>query len=100
MGSGIVLVIGIGTGTEELDVPDLVGLTLGEAKVIIESNGFNVGAILPASTDPNMFIYRQSPNHLTSTGNVNRIRQGQVIDLWIQAEKPVGQKTDSVTAQP
>lgn len=101
MGSGITLIIGRGTGTEELDVPDLVGLTLGEARVIIESSGFNNGTVQPAgSTDPNLFVYRQSVPRLTSSGNVNRLRQGQVIDLWVQAEKPSLIKTDSAAAQP
>jgi eukaryotic-like serine/threonine-protein kinase len=101
MGSGITLVIGIGTGSEELDVPDLVGLTLGEAKVIIESNGFNVGSILPeGSADPNLFVASQKPLHFTSSGNVNKLRQGQVIDVWVQAEKPSLIKTDSAAAQP
>jgi beta-lactam-binding protein with PASTA domain len=101
MGSGITLVIGQGTGTEELEVPDLVGLTLGEAKVIIESNGFNPGSILPeGSTDPNLFVYLQKPVHLTSSGNVNKLRQGQVIDVWVQAEKPSLIKADSAAKQP
>jgi eukaryotic-like serine/threonine-protein kinase len=96
MGSGISLVIGRGTGSEELDVPDLVGLTLGEAKVIIESNGFNVGSILPeGSTDANMFVYTQKPAHITSSGNVNKLRQGQVIDVWVQANKPSRMAIDS-----
>jgi beta-lactam-binding protein with PASTA domain len=101
MGSGITLVIGRGTGTEELEVPDLVGLTLAEAKVIIESNGFNVGTVMPAgTTDGNMFVASQRPVHFTSSGNVNKLRQGQVIDVWVQAEKPSLIKTDSAAAQP
>ena len=99
MGSGIVLVIGIGTGSEELDVPDLFGVTLGEAKSILESSGLNLGTVMPPGADPNQYIYRQAPDHLTTTGSVRRIRQGQLVDLWLQAEKPV-RKVDSVGAQP
>jgi len=101
MGSGVVLVVGRGTGTEELEVPDLVGLTLAEAKVIIESNGFNVGTVMPAgTTDGNMFVASQRPVHYTSSGNINKLRQGQVIDVWVQAEKPSLIKTDSAVTQP
>jgi beta-lactam-binding protein with PASTA domain len=101
MGSGIVLVIGIGTGSEELDVPDLFGVTLGEARSILESSGLNIGTILPAGADPNQYVYRQAPDYLTTTGSVRRIRQGQLVDLWVQAEKPVRQqKADSTGAQP
>ena len=101
MGSGVVLVVGRGTSTEELEVPDLVGLTLAEAKVIIESNGFNVGTVMPAgTTDGNMFVASQRPVHYTSSGNINKLRQGQVIDVWVQAEKPSLIKTDSAVTQP
>ena len=95
MGSGITLVIGIGTGSEELDVPDLVGLTLGEAKSILESSGLNMGTILPQGSDPNQFVYKQAPDHLTPTGNVRRIHEGQIVDLWVQPDKPARQKADS-----
>jgi beta-lactam-binding protein with PASTA domain len=99
MGSGIVLVIGIGTGNEELDVPDLVGVTLAEAKSILESSGLNVGSILPTGSDDNQYVYKQAPDHLTPTGNVRRMRQGQIVDLWVQAEKPVRQAVDSAAVQ-
>jgi eukaryotic-like serine/threonine-protein kinase len=96
MGSGIVLVVSRGTGTTELDVPDLFGMTLNEAKVILESNGLTLGTIQPTGADPNGYIYKQDPARLTISGNVNHIKQGQFIDLWIQTDKPV--RTDS-TAQ-
>jgi eukaryotic-like serine/threonine-protein kinase len=99
MGSGIVLVLGRGTGTEQLEVPDLFGVTLNEAKSILESNGLTVGTIQPAAADPNGYVYRQAPDHLTQTGNVNHIRAGQFIDLWVQSEKPV-RKVDSAGVQP
>ena len=96
MGSGIVLVVSRGTGSTELDVPDLFGMTLNEAKVILESNGLTLGTIQPTGADPNGYIYKQDPARLTISGNVNHIKQGQFIDLWIQTDKPV--RTDS-TAQ-
>lgn len=99
MGSGITLVIGLGMGIEELEVPDLIGLTLAEAKDMIGSSDFNVGTVLPAGSDANQFVYRQEPTHLMPTGNVRRIKQGQVIDLFVQAEKPV-RKADSTGTQP
>jgi len=89
MGSGIVLVISRGTGTTELEVPDMFGLTLGEAKAILEANGLTLGTTQPTDADPNGYVYRQDPEHLTISGNVNHIKQGQFIDLWIQSDKPV-----------
>jgi beta-lactam-binding protein with PASTA domain len=99
MGSGVVLVVGRGTGTEEVEVPDLVGLTLDEAKNSLASSGLNIGTVLPAGVDGNQYVYRQEPGHLMPTGNVRRIREGQIIDLFVQAEKPV-RKTDSTGVQP
>lgn len=87
-GSSITLVLGSGIGNEDFSVPDLVGLTYGDAKVLLESNGLNVGTVIPA-IDPNAYVGRQSPEHATPDGHINRIRQGQSVDLWLQPEKPV-----------
>jgi eukaryotic-like serine/threonine-protein kinase len=87
-GSPITLVLGSGLGHEDFSVPDLVGLTYNDAKVLLESNGLNVGTVIPA-IDPNAFVGRQYPDHATPDGRVNRIRQGQSVDLWLQPDKPV-----------
>jgi beta-lactam-binding protein with PASTA domain len=89
MGSGITLVISRGTGTVDQEVPDLFGMTLNEAKVILESNGLTLGTIQPTGADPNGYVYKQDPTRLTISGNVNKIKQGQFIDLWVQTDKPV-----------
>lgn len=99
MGSAIVLVLGRGTGTELLEVPDLIGLTLNEARTVLEANGFTSGTTQPTGADPNWFVYRQAPDHFTPNGNINRIRQGQIIDLWVQAEKPLRQMADSAAQE-
>jgi beta-lactam-binding protein with PASTA domain len=87
-GSQVLLVLGSGLGHEDFSVPDLVGLNYNDAKVLLESNGLNVGSVIP-SVDPNAFVGRQSPEHMTPDGRVNRIRQGQSVDLWLQPDKPV-----------
>ena len=87
MGSGITLVISR-TG-EAQEVPDLFGMTLSEAKVTLEANQLTVGTIQPTNADPNGYVYRQTPERLSMSGNVNHIKQGQFIDLWIQTDKPV-----------
>jgi len=99
MGSGIALVIGLGMGTEEIEVPDLIGLTLDEAKAALGESELNIGTVLPAGSDGNEYVYRQEPAHLMPTGNVRRIRQGQIVDLFVQADKPV-RKSDSTGVQP
>lgn len=89
VGTAIVLVLGTGLGTETMEVPDLFGYTLQEAKAMIEGSGMTIGNIVPQSADFNSYVYRQSPDHLSPGGNVNKARQGQYIDLWVQLQKPV-----------
>jgi eukaryotic-like serine/threonine-protein kinase len=91
MGSSIVLILGSGLGEEEFAVPDLFGLSLSDAKVYLESSGLNLGTILPDDqrSNPNAFVYQQRPERNTPDGRVNRIRQGQSVDIWLQTEKPV-----------
>jgi beta-lactam-binding protein with PASTA domain len=97
MGSKISFVLGSGVGTEEFAVPDLVGLTFGQAKALLEANGLVVGAtpVLGAVTDTmGAYIARQNPERFNEEKKIQRIRTGQTIDLWIQAEKPVTDSTD------
>ena len=92
MGSTIDLVIGTGVTGYEFAVPDLFGLTLDEAKLLLQANGLNTGVVtaLPDVTDSSSaFVYRQLPARAGEDGRLNRIRGGQTIDLWLQIEKPV-----------
>lgn len=102
MGSGIVLVLGSGLGQDEFSVPDMFGLTFADAKTYLEANGLNLGAPVfdPDVRDSlNAFVYRQSPQRFTEDRRINRIRQGQSIDLWLSVQKPVRQ-VDSTLQQP
>jgi eukaryotic-like serine/threonine-protein kinase len=95
MGSVISFVIGSGLGEEDMAVPDLVGMTYGEAKILLEANGLGM---LPAP-DKNVrdtaaaYIYRQNPERMTEDKKINRIRQGQIMDLWLSVERKVIQDT-------
>ena len=92
MGSSIDLILGSGVGSMEFQVPDLFGLTLEEAKIVLQTRGLNPGVVTP---DPEVvdlasgFVYRQAPERVNEDGSLNRIRGGQTIDLWLQFEKPV-----------
>jgi eukaryotic-like serine/threonine-protein kinase len=92
MGSTIDLVLGTGVSAYEFVVPDLFGLTLDEAKTLLQANGLSTGVVisLPDVTDSAAaYVYRQSPPRVNEEGVLNRIRGGQTIDLWLQVEKPV-----------
>lgn len=85
-GSRIDLIIGSGLGEESILVPDLVGLTFGEAKTILDQNGIILGA---AITDPGVvdtasaFVWKQVPPRFNDDKQPLYIRQGQLMDLWI-----------------
>ncbi len=102
IGSSINLVIGSGIGDEEVDVPDLVGLTYADALSLLGSMNISVG--LPIMLDANIkdslkaYISRQEPPVFTEPlpGQKinNKIRAGQMVDVWLSLLPPV---KDSIT---
>ena len=77
-GSVIDIVIGDGYGITHFELPDLIGLPLEEAEVIIRGNNLEVGLVHDAdSLASNMVIVRHSP----SAGRT--VRVGSTIDLWL-----------------
>jgi beta-lactam-binding protein with PASTA domain len=97
-GSRVDMVIGGGLSNDEVPVPSLLGLTYGEAKLVLEQNG-----IMLASTvvDPGVldtagaFVYKQNPPKLTEDNRPVYIRSGQIMDLWVSKEMKF--LTDSTT---
>jgi beta-lactam-binding protein with PASTA domain len=101
MGAAIDLVISNGISDVDMSVPDLVGMTYGDAKILMEGNNLEFGSKV-FNTDVkdslNAFIYWQNPERMTEDHRVNRIHQGQLIDIKLSAEKPA--KTDSLIKAP
>jgi eukaryotic-like serine/threonine-protein kinase len=92
MGSRISFVLGSGVGKTEFAVPDLIGMTFGEARAKLEANGIGFASIvvMPGVTDTvNAFIYQQSPERFTEDKKLRHIRPGQTMDVWLQVERPV-----------
>lgn len=92
MGTTISLVLGSGLSNIDMAVPDLIGLTYSDARDLLQTSGISFGAKVldPDVKDTtNAFIYRQSPNRTTIDRKVNRIRPGQMIDIWLSLKKPV-----------
>lgn len=91
VGSRIDLVIASGRGEEVLSVPKLVGLTVAEARMLLQELGLDFGSVVQAGvTDiENAYIYRQEPTPRNGDGSPIRIRPGQLIDIWIQVDPPV-----------
>lgn len=87
-GSRITLIIGGGLGNQQMIVPDLVGLTYGEAKANLESLGLSVGAVIingAVSDTAAAFVYEQSPKRFDEEKKPIYIQPGQVIDLRVSA---------------
>ena len=101
MGSAISLVLGAGIGNEDVSVPDLFGMSYGEALALLDANGINLGVVLP---DPGLcdttggFVYWQNPARWTDDRKINRIRPGQMMDLRLSTGRPV--RNDSSTVAP
>jgi eukaryotic-like serine/threonine-protein kinase len=92
MGSSIDLVLGLGVSEEFIPVPQLIGMTYGEAKALLDAQGLIMGADVfqPDVTDKeNAFVYQQRPAPRTEDGKRLSIRPGQMVDLFLQVEKPV-----------
>lgn len=88
-GSEITLILGNGVGTE-FTVPDLFGLTYLEARAALSQAGLIVGAVVPDADVRDTlgaFVYRQNPDRFDYNKQINLIRQGQTIDVWISAVK-------------
>jgi eukaryotic-like serine/threonine-protein kinase len=102
VGSRIDLVIARGRGEEVIAVPKLIGLTLAEARILLDQYGVSIGVTIGQGiTDKeNAFIYRQVPSHTASDGTPQHMRPGQMIDVWLSVDKPVeGDSIDSTQAR-
>ncbi len=102
MGSTIDFVLGSGVGTAEMTVPDLTGMTLNEAKSYLQSLNINIGAVSPPDLAGNgeAYVYKTNPPKYSETTPgqkvMNKIRPGQLLDLYVTASKPVVVDTTTV----
>lgn len=103
VGSSISLVLGSGVGTEEILVPDLVGRSFEEAKALLDAQGLILGSVVP---DPDVrdtlsaFVKEQRPQPRNEAGRQLRIRPGQMVDVFLSAQKPVADSTLRLTPTP
>lgn len=95
MGSAINLVLGSGVGEDDINVPDLVGMTLAEARLYLSNKNINISTVIPLEAiadTANAYVNKQSPMAYTVTAPgqmvANKIRPGQLIDIWIGNTAP------------
>ncbi|MCW3087489.1 MAG: hypothetical protein JWQ78_875 [Sediminibacterium sp.] len=98
IGAVISFVLGSGVGGGEINVPNIVGMTLGEARTYLSTISVNIGSIVAMGSIQDSaasFVVRQSPEPLTDSLGAagirvpNKIRQGQVMDIYISNTPPV-----------
>ncbi|MDP4286155.1 MAG: PASTA domain-containing protein [Bacteroidota bacterium] len=91
-GSSVDLIIGGGLEAQSIPVPNLKGLTVTEAKNVLQAQGILLAAILTTGnvTDTaNAFIYKQNPDVLRFDKTPVYIQPGQTMDIWIQVDRPI-----------
>ena len=78
VGTKVRLVVGFGRGTEEVEVPSVIGFTLQDARSLLLSRRLTIGAVNydePAEEGVEQFVYSQSP----TAGE--RVLEGETITL-------------------
>jgi beta-lactam-binding protein with PASTA domain len=108
IGAVISFVLGSGIGTGETDVPDLIGKTLNDVRSLLSSISVNIGSIIAVGNIKDSgaaFIVKQNPDLFSGAIGPNgeklpnKIRQGQMMDLYISDEAPIRDTTKSITQQ-
>ncbi|RYY65294.1 MAG: PASTA domain-containing protein [Chitinophagaceae bacterium] len=102
VGSTIDLVVGSGVGLDAKEVPQFVGMTYEQARALIQSEGYILGSVVATGVRDSLaaYVVRQSPEVRDSKGRSFRIRPGQMVDLWLDANPPVRIDTTTATAIP
>jgi len=90
-GSSIDLVLSDGLGETEFSVPNLIGMTFGEAKSFLESNGLSFLSVMlePGVTDSaSAYINWQDPPRIGEDGKHIKIRTGQTMNVRLSFIRP------------
>jgi beta-lactam-binding protein with PASTA domain len=90
-GASVSLVIGGGLQQVQVLVPNLYGLTLEEAKSVLEQKGITLAAVLPTGSiidTLKAFVYKQNPDVKNDESKSNFIQPGQTMDVWISSAAP------------
>ena len=90
-GSSIDLVLSDGLGETEFSVPNLIGMTFGQAKSFLESNGLSFLSVMldPDVTDSaSAYINWQDPPRIGEDGKHIKIRTGQTMNVRLSLIRP------------
>ncbi len=102
VGSTIFLVLGNGAGSESMEVPDVVGMSLDEATDYLQTFKLSIGTV---NADPNVTdqgngeIYKQDPPRMNGAQK-NRMKPGQAISVWLRVAEATPQPADAAQPEP
>ena len=92
-GTMIDLVLANGGGTVTFTVPNLVGMTFGNAKKLIESNGLSFLSVIsedgPIEDTLSAYVVRQDPRRVGEDGRRITIKSGQTMNVWLSMTRPM-----------
>ena len=85
-GTKVDLVLYEGKASEKVEVPDLIGLSMNNAKFYMTGKNLNFGSVIYDSTvadSSSAIIYKQRP--LPKIGK--KVAQGEIIDVWLTSKQ-------------
>ena len=82
-GSAIILVVGLGKGAQNTNIPDLVGLPINEVKERINNASLNIGTEIFIDNDEveNLYVYKMEPEYSSET----MVPLGSLINVWYKS---------------
>lgn len=90
-GTKIDLVLGNGGGTTTFTVPNLIGMTFGNAQKFLAQNGLSFSSIIalgPITDTLNSYIVDQDPKRVGEDGKRVTIKSGQTMNVWLSTIRP------------
>ena len=93
------LVVGFGRGTDQVEVPSVIGLTLQDARSLLLRNRLTVGAVYydePAEEGVTQFIYRQTPSagQKLIEGETVTLRLSKDVEKALRGNNSVNEEED------
>ncbi|MBO7073607.1 MAG: PASTA domain-containing protein [Bacteroidales bacterium] len=84
-GSAITLVVGLGRGDKNTNLPDLVGVNVVEAKSRINNASLNIGTEVFVDTDDDEFLFvsKMDPDYVTD----KMVPLGSLVNVWYRSSK-------------
>ncbi|NLR90173.1 MULTISPECIES: PASTA domain-containing protein [Flammeovirga] len=84
-GGKVDIVVGDGLGKQDTEVPNLVGMSEGDAEFALFGQGLGKGRVqyIPYDTIPGVVVKQYPSAEKDEEGKYPRIRFGRTIDLWV-----------------